>query len=85
MEKITNDDLYKKQYGIDVLEKNMESLNIKTLLKTQHLTPEFCVKYIVFNDEYAWCQEETYISFGDVVYNQPHITMEDLRKIPFLK
>lgn len=79
---LTNNDLYKAKYDIETLEANMDSynLNIKTLLRTQHLTPEFCVKYIIFNDEYSWYNEETYIADGDVVYHQPHITMEQLRE-----
>jgi len=79
---LINSDLYKAKYDIKTLEENMDSynLNIKTLLRTQHLTPDFCVKYIIFNDEYAWYNEETYIADGDVVYYQPHITMEQLRQ-----
>ena len=47
------------------------------ILHTQHLTPEFCIKYIL-SEDYASCVEETYICDKDVLYHQPHITQEQL-------
>ena len=65
--------LRRKKYTIDLLEKNINFLSIKTLLYTQDLTPEFCVKYIL-NDKYASCVEDTFICIGDVLNAQKHIT-----------
>jgi hypothetical protein len=39
--------LRRKKYTVDLLEKNITFLSIKTILYTQDLTPEFCVKYIL--------------------------------------
>jgi len=77
IEKINDQDLRKKKYSIDVLEQNIDNLSISTVLNTQILTPEFCVKYIL-NEEYASCVEETYICDFDVLQRQPHIKSYEL-------
>ncbi len=69
--------LLRKKYTIDLLEKNINFLSIKTLLYTQDLTPEFCVKYIL-NDKYASCVEDTFIRVGDVLNAQRHITKKEI-------
>ncbi len=69
--------LRRKKYTIDLLEKNINFLSIKTLLYTQDLTPEFCVKYIL-NDKYASCVEDTFIRMGDVLSAQKHITKKEI-------
>jgi len=74
---INNQDLRKKKYSIDILEKNIDNLSISTLLHSQILTPDFCIKYIL-NEEYASCVEEKYIDDLDVLYYQPHIKPKDL-------
>jgi hypothetical protein len=65
--------LRKKKYDIEVLEKNIHNLSMKTLLYTQDLTAEFCIKYIL-NEKYASCVEDTFLSMGDVLNAQKHIT-----------
>ncbi len=78
MSVIKNEDLYKHKYPIDILEKNIMNLSGKTLLHTQHLTAEFCAKYIL-NDNYYEGVEEDYLYSGDyVLKKQKHITKEDL-------
>ena len=78
MSVIKNEDLYKKKYQLDILEKNIMNLSGKTLLHTQHLTAEFCAKYIL-NDNYYEGVEEDYLYSGDfVLQKQKHITKEDL-------
>ena len=78
MSELKNEDLYKQQYPIDILEKNIMNLSGKTLLHTQHLTAEFCAKYIL-NDNYYEGVEEDYLYSGDfVLTKQKHITKEDL-------
>jgi hypothetical protein len=75
---VKNEDLYKQKYPIDILEKNIMNLSGKTLLHTQHLTAEFCAKYIL-NDNYYEGVEEDYLYTGDfVLTKQKHITKEDL-------
>ena len=69
--------LRKKKYDISTLEKNINNLSIKTLLYTQNLTADFCVKYIL-NDEYASCIEDTYICISDVLNAQNHLTVSDI-------
>uniref|UniRef100_A0A6C0CU01 Uncharacterized protein n=1 Tax=viral metagenome TaxID=1070528 RepID=A0A6C0CU01_9ZZZZ len=65
--------LRKKKYHIQLLEKNIYNLSMKTLLYTQDLTADFCIKYIL-NEKYASCVEDTFLSMGDVLYAQKHIT-----------
>lgn len=75
--KITNRDLYKKKYSIEVIEENVDDLEIKTMLSTQFLTAEFCIKYIL-NEDYVSTVEEKYICDIDVLLRQKHLTQEDL-------
>ena len=74
---ITDQSLLKIKYYIEILEKNIDNLSITRILRTQILTPEFCIKYIL-NEDYASCVEETYICDIDVLHNQPHIKQSDL-------
>jgi hypothetical protein len=74
---ITDQSLLKIKYSIEILEKNIDNLSITRILRTQILTPEFCIKYIL-NEDYASCVEETYICDIDVLHNQPHIKQSDL-------
>lgn len=75
---ITNLDLYSFSFPIDVLESNINSLDLRTLIKTQELTYDFIIKYIL-NDEYQITPEEKTIDIFDVVYNQPHINIDKLK------
>jgi hypothetical protein len=78
MSDITNQDLYKNKYELSILEKNIMKLSGKTLLTTQHLTAEFCAKYIL-NDNYYEGVEEDYLYTCDYVLGkQKHISKEDL-------
>jgi hypothetical protein len=63
----------KKKYNIELLEKNIHNLSMRTLLYTQDLTAEFCIKYVL-NEKYASCVEDTFLSIGDVLNSQKHIT-----------
>ena len=80
MLKINDYDLCKNKYDIDILIHNINHLYIKTIVNTQILTAEFCVKYIL-DEKYMTCIEDTYlIDFNYVLQKQPHITEEELRK-----
>jgi len=70
----------KYSYSVDILEKNIDGLSLSTIIFTQKLTPDFCVKYIILNDDHASCGEDSYISEIDVLYAQPHITQIELDK-----
>lgn len=81
---ITNLDLYSYRFPNDVLEKNIDSLDLMTLLKTQILTYEFILNYIL-NDKYQITPEEKTIDIYDVIHNQPHIDINELKKDLFTK
>ena len=69
---LTDYDIKYNKYDIETLEKNIDSLSLWALLKYQVLTAHFCAKYIL-NDEYASCEEDTYICIDDILYFQAHI------------
>jgi hypothetical protein len=75
---ITNSTLRQQTYSIEELEKNIADLNMKTLVNTQKLTIDFCVKYIL-NEEYAQCNEEIdLLTVHYVLYKQPHLDKAEL-------
>ena len=77
---LTNEELYKKKYDYKTLQTNIYVVSLLDILKTQKLTSEFCVKYIL-DEKYMTCLEDTYlIDFNYVLDKQPHITKEELRK-----
>jgi hypothetical protein len=76
---IGNLDLYSFSFPIDTLKKNIELLDLTILLKTQHLTYEFILEYVL-NEKYQTTPEEKTIDIHDVVHNQPHIDMSELKR-----
>lgn len=70
-------DLYNKQYDMQTLKEHIYAHNIWDILKTQKLTKEFCVKYIL-NKNYQFTEEEEKITFKDVLSLQPHIDKREL-------
>ena len=70
-------DLHNKQYDMTVLKEHIYAHNIWDILKTQKLTKEFCVKYIL-NKNYQMTEEEEKITFKDVLEFQPHIDKREL-------
>jgi hypothetical protein len=77
---ITNIDLYSNKFPIDILEKNIDKLDLTTLIKTQDLTYEFIVTYVL-NEEYQITPEEKTIDIYDVVYNQKNIDIDVLKNM----
>ena len=67
-----------KQYCIEDLEYIVKNTNIllRTILKTQHLTPEFCKSYLLTDDYVVYDGDDVMIS--DILKYQPHIKEEDL-------
>ena len=78
MEPITNSKLRQFKYSIEELEKNIYNLNMKTIVNTQKVDINFCVKYIL-NEDYAQCNEEVdLLTIEYVLYNQSHLDETEL-------
>ena len=80
--KVTNTDLLNNRYkySIDVLEENIveNHLDEKILLATQTLTPEFCVKYILYLDIEGGGEESYIFDICYILSFQKHITEKEL-------
>jgi hypothetical protein len=74
---ITNEDLYKNVYDLSLLKENIYAVSLLDILKTQKLTADFCVKYIL-NPNFQLTAEDEAITVNDVKELQPHITKEEL-------
>jgi hypothetical protein len=70
-------DLYNNQYDLTTLKEHIYAVSLWDILKTQKLTRDFCVKYIL-NKNYQLTKEEEMIHFKDVLRLQPHIDKRDL-------
>ena len=58
-----------------------KTVNLRTVAKTQVLTPYICAKYVIFggNDEkYGRGTEDRWLDDDDILELQPHITQEEL-------
>ena len=77
---LTNNDLRHNQYDIETLERNIDNLNHKTLLITQKLTAEFCIKYLYVADIYSGDEDSYLFDITYILAYQPHITIEELYK-----
>ena len=74
---ITNDDLYKNKYSYETLKANIYAVSLFDILKTQNLTPSFCIKYIL-NPDFHFIPSDNSITIQDVLKYQPHISYDDL-------
>ena len=74
---IHHHDLNYNKYDISTLEFNIDRLGLKSLLQTQKLTAEFCIKYLLNPEEYGMCVEDSYISINDILLYQTHLTLKD--------
>ena len=70
-------DLYNNKYDMQTLKEHIYAVKLWDILKTQVLTKEFCVKYIL-NKNYQFSEEEEKITFQDVLRLQPHIDKREL-------
>jgi len=73
---ISKDDLYKNQYDYETLKTNIYAVSLLDILKTQKLTADFCVKYILNND-FQFCEEDQHITIDLVKKLQPQISNLD--------
>jgi hypothetical protein len=74
---ITTEDLYRNKYDLSTLKANIYVVSLVDILKSQTLTADFCVKYIL-NNSYQFSKEEEMITLDMVKIYQPHITFDDL-------
>ena len=69
-------DLYNNQYDYETLKTNIYAVSLMDILKTQRLTADFCVKYIL-NTDFQLSDEDQTITIETVKKYQPHIIMLD--------
>jgi hypothetical protein len=77
---ISDSDLCNETYSLDVLKKNINNLNKKVVLSTQHLTAQFCVKFILDTAIEPGNQASGVYSKQHILKMQPHITNEEFDK-----
>jgi hypothetical protein len=70
-------DLQNNQYDLNILKTNIYAVSLLDILKTQKLTAEFCVKYIL-NSEFQILEQDQNITMDVVIELQPHILKRDL-------
>jgi len=74
---ITTDDLYKNQYDYETLKANIYAVSLFDILKTQRLSADFCVKYIL-NKDFQLLDQDKLITSDMISQYQPHIIYDDL-------
>ena len=70
---LTNEDLYKKKYDYETLKSNIYVVSLLDILKSQKLTSDFCVKYIL-NKDFQFSKEEEEINIETIKKYQPHLS-----------
>lgn len=72
--------LKNKKYSISDLEYIIKyaPISIKSILQTQKLTPSFCIQYILSTNDYCISDSDSYITVGDIILYQKHITRDEL-------
>ena len=74
---LTNEELYKKKYDYETLKTNIYVVSLLDILKSQTLTSEFCVKYIL-NKDFQFTKEEQEINIETIKKYQPHLLDIDM-------
>ena len=77
---LTTEDLYNHQYDYETLKTNIYLVSLVDILKTQILTINFCVKYIL-NTDFQFTKEEQEITIDMVKKYKPHIVDGDFVNI----
>lgn len=75
---IYNEDLMNHKYDHEIIIRNIEHLNKKIILNTQHLTPEFCIQYIFEKDIYKGDEDSYLFDIDYILQCQKHITKTEL-------
>ena len=70
-------DLYKKKYDYETLKTNIYVVSLLDILKSQTLTSEFFVKYIL-NKDFQFTKEEQEINIETIKKYQPHLLDIDM-------
>jgi hypothetical protein len=70
-------DLYNIQYDLEIIKQNIYAVNLIDVLKTQTLTSDFVLKYIL-NTNFKLTKEEEAITIEDVIKYQPHLLKTNL-------
>lgn len=73
---ICKNDLYNNQYDYETLKTNIYAVSLIDILKTQILTADFCIKYIL-NKNFQLADEDQNINIALVKHMQPHLTEDD--------
>ena len=74
---LSNEELYKKKYDYKTLQSNIYVVSLLDILKSQKLTSEFCVKYIL-NKDFQLSKEEEEINIETIKKYQPHLSEIDI-------
>ena len=72
--------LHSTKFTMDALIRNIYLFNLVDILKTQDLTEEFIVNYIL-NTNYQLTSEEKSITILDVLKNQPKINVNKFMRL----
>jgi len=80
MDYYNSKNLYSIKYSIEALIDNIYLFNLIDILKTQDLTEEFIVNYIL-NPNYQLTIEEKSITILDVLKNQPKINVNKFMRL----
>jgi hypothetical protein len=83
MEEFNPMNLYSTKFSMDALINNIYLFNLVDILKTQDLTEEFIVNYIL-NPIYQLTDEEKSITVLDVLKNQKKINENKLMRLYFI-
>lgn len=70
-------DLHNVKYDIDTLKKNIYAISLIDILKTQIITEDFAVNYLL-NEKYQLTREEELITIDDIIKYQPHLSETEL-------
>lgn len=75
---INNNDLRKNKYCTNDLRKNILNLNPKTILATQHLDADFCIKYILDIETDSGNEDSYIFDINYILAFQKHLSKEEL-------
>ena len=75
--RITNNDIRKKKYSKNELIKNIHNLNPKTLLATQYLDADFCIKYILDMETNSGNEDSYIFDINYILSFQNHLSKKE--------
>ena len=70
-------DLFNKQYDLQTLKEHLYAVSLRDILKSQRLTSDFCVKYLL-NPVYQMNSNDEGITVSEIMKYQRHITKGEL-------